>query len=428
MQRLSPGTVIVGIFAVLFGLVGAYAVRQSLQKPPQAAAEEPAPRPTLVPVASADLEPGRPITLGDVAIMELTAEQLAAQSGQWPAQYMTNPQQIIGRTLNEIVVRGMPFTTTDFYPEGMGPTVQDRLKPGLRAVTIPIAGNSPDVGMTSPGAFVDILFRAQPDGDHNFPETTITLIESVEVLAVGDNLLPGRSPETPPNNVTLAVSPEQAGALKVVQGRGELMLALRSPDDLEKVGSFEPQTLESLLGVIVEPTPPAITTDVFRGSNKATNSFTESVAAVSRITGRPLSPRSANTNAPTVILPGVSDTPASVDEPKPIDSAAAPVTQPTAISQPEPNAIVSSAERLQPLSEIPAASVSGSPSSVPAGGQDLQAAQLNTVTRTTKSYDDVAPRPRREVRAQWSIMNSLYIDPPRRGCGNQLGACCRQRG
>ena len=34
MQRLSPGTLILGIFAVLFGLVGAYAVKKYTQDQP----------------------------------------------------------------------------------------------------------------------------------------------------------------------------------------------------------------------------------------------------------------------------------------------------------------------------------------------------------------------------------------------------------
>ena len=33
MPRLSPGTLIVGVFAILFGLVGAYVVKRSLHGP-----------------------------------------------------------------------------------------------------------------------------------------------------------------------------------------------------------------------------------------------------------------------------------------------------------------------------------------------------------------------------------------------------------
>jgi hypothetical protein len=57
---------IVAIFAVLFGLVGAYAVRRYLEPPPPPAAA--AEQPITIPLASIDLDPGRPIRLGDIVL------------------------------------------------------------------------------------------------------------------------------------------------------------------------------------------------------------------------------------------------------------------------------------------------------------------------------------------------------------------------
>ncbi|MCO6457790.1 MAG: Flp pilus assembly protein CpaB, partial [Pirellulaceae bacterium] len=287
MSRISPGTVIVGIFAVLFGLVGAYAVRKSLQRPEQQAE---APQLNVVPVASIDLIPGRTLSVGDIAIMRLTAEQIRERG--LPEGYMTNSQQIIGRTLREPLKQGQPFMTTDLYPEGMGPSVAERLKPGLRAVTVPIANTAAVAGMATPGSFVDVLFRTDSSfGGEELAQTTITLLESVEVLAFGQNILPGTRPPNRPqaqDTVTLAVSPEQAAALKVVEDRGDLMLTLRSPADLEYISDPQPLTLDSLLGLAAAP-PPA-TTEIYRGTNKETMSFLSEEPPMTRITARPVRP------------------------------------------------------------------------------------------------------------------------------------------
>jgi Flp pilus assembly protein CpaB len=244
MSRITPGTVIVGIFAILFGLVGAYAVQRYLNPPPKVEAKPEIQR-TRVPMASIDLAPGRELTLGDIAIVTYTPEQL--KKAELPDQFMTNPQQIIGRILREPVAKGGSFVTTQFYPEGTGPTVADRLAPGLRAVTIPVQGTGVLNGLASAGAHVDVLFRTFENETKNIAATTVTLLEDVEVLAVGKNLVPGARVESDITAVTLAVTPNQANAIKIVEGQGDFSLSLRGASDATSAASTGPQTLQSLL-------------------------------------------------------------------------------------------------------------------------------------------------------------------------------------
>ncbi len=136
MSRLSPGTLLLGIFAVLFGLVGAYAARQYLQQTPPEDAPVETVRRQIVPLASADLAPGRTITMGDVMLVRMTRDEIRKRG--IPGDFMTNPSQVIGRTLRTPLKRGRSFVTTAFYPEGTGPSVASRLKAGHRAVTIPL--------------------------------------------------------------------------------------------------------------------------------------------------------------------------------------------------------------------------------------------------------------------------------------------------
>jgi pilus assembly protein CpaB len=269
VSRITPGTVIVGIFAILFGLVGAYAVQRYLNPPaaPQQAAPEV--QRVRLPLASVDLEPGRPLTLGDIAVVSYTREQL--KQLDLPDQYMVNPQQIIGRILREPVGKGEAFTTTRFYPEGTGPSVAERLEPGLRAVTVPVEGTGLLSGLASAGARVDVLFRTFPDEENNVSTTTVTLLEDVEVLAVGRNVVPGAQVASDVSAVTLAVTPHQANALKIVEGRGEFSLALRAGDDDSLAADSGPQTLHSLLKI--RPKQPPHKTEVWRGNNLQTMTF-----------------------------------------------------------------------------------------------------------------------------------------------------------
>lgn len=268
VSRITPGTVIVGIFAVLFGLIGAYGVRKYLQgsgTPPPAAAQ---PRREIVPLASMDIPAGRQVVLGEVALLQLLPDQVRKMraDNKLPPQYMSNPQQIIGRILKKPVKKGDAFQTDFFYPEGTGPTVAEKLTPGLRAVTIPVEGTGALGGYDGPGSYVDIVFRSRADDDAGIPETTVTLLEGVQVLAMEQEsarVPPGTSLQ---NRVTLAVTAEQANALKIAEGRGTFSLSLRNPDDVEIATISVPQTLDRLLNV---PVRDEHITAIYRGGGAA---------------------------------------------------------------------------------------------------------------------------------------------------------------
>jgi Flp pilus assembly protein CpaB len=160
----------------------------------------------------------------------------------------------------------------------MGPSISERLKPGYRAVTIPIQNDAAVAGMATPGSVVDVILRTRPAAAEPIPETTVTLLEGVEVLALGRVATPGvqmvgdargRSEVT----VTLAVSPRQANALRVVEGRGELSLAMRNPSDRVISADSAPQTLHGLLGLVPAQRH---ATEFYRGTARSTVTFTGS--------------------------------------------------------------------------------------------------------------------------------------------------------
>lgn len=268
MSRITPGTVIVGIFAVLFGLIGAYGVRKYLQGDRTPASAASAPRREIVPLASMDIAAGRQVVLGEVALLQLLPEEVRKMRAdkKLPTQYMNNPQQIIGRILKKPLKQGEAFQTDHFYPEGTGPTVAEKLSPGLRAVTIPVEGTGALGGYDGPGSYVDIVFRSRADENAGIPETTVTLLEGVQVLAMEQEsarVPPGTSLQ---NRVTLAVTAAQANALKIAEGRGTFSLSLRNPEDVEIAAASIPQTLDRLLNV---PVRDEHITAIYRGGGTA---------------------------------------------------------------------------------------------------------------------------------------------------------------
>ncbi|MBA4016595.1 MAG: Flp pilus assembly protein CpaB [Pirellula sp.] len=306
MARISTGTMTVGIFAVLFGLAGAYALRAALTGP--APLPPAAPRTVSVPLATLNIPAGRQIVMADLALAPMTAEDMKSRKYNLDL-VMLDTSQIIGRIVQTDIKQGEPILTTALYPQGSGPKLSDKLKPGMRALTIPIDNLAAVGGSTVEGCFVDVIFRSKKrDADMlrgilEIPATTVTLLENVEVLSVGRVGDPDAGAangnvdvrQRSQNNtagpkgygtnyqdstvvsVTIAVSPDQANVIKAVLGQGEMSLALRSgPAAADKPGpqgaatdAVTPNkyTLESILGVKHPTIASMDRIEIFRGSN-----------------------------------------------------------------------------------------------------------------------------------------------------------------
>jgi Flp pilus assembly protein CpaB len=276
----------VGVLAIFSGLLGAYGLRAVLlTEPPQPAAKAAF---VTVPLATADLPAGRVIRFGDVGIHRLTPKQVSERRLANPS-VMLAADQVMGRRVRVAIKQGEPFLTTSLYLEGSATNVSELLRPGFRAVSVQI----PELmgGMTDAGTMVDVVFRSESrksgNGTTYVPETTVTLIEGVEVLHVerpkvmvqeSGNLdirnRNGRVSVSAPPTVTLAVTLEQANILRTVEGRGVLSLVPRSADELPLGRALAPSkrfTLENLLGI--EPAKPPFVTEIYHGPNRQVRQF-----------------------------------------------------------------------------------------------------------------------------------------------------------
>ena len=235
------------------------------------------------------------IRLGDISLVPMTPKQLNSQ--EWPIQsVMLSAEQVIGRTLLKPLRQGRPFLTTELYLEGSGPEYTKLLTRGYRAVSLVIPLDRG--GYVNPGSSVDVLFRAAPRaGDADtaaIPETTITLIQGAEVLAVERPLpstnrlaatrgidLRNRDVSSQPAapTVVLAVAIEDANRLQAVLGRGEISLVSRPPGETDAGRPPGPVRLEDVLG-IEPPVPPEpvaeptrYLTEIYRGTDRSVNGF-----------------------------------------------------------------------------------------------------------------------------------------------------------
>jgi Flp pilus assembly protein CpaB len=264
MSRLSPVTLVVAVVALLMAFAGAFAVRQFVEREAGEQKEPVSQEPKSVPVAAIDLEPGRQIRESDLATIRIPLEQYPASPFAKKA-YISSVEQLSGRVLRGAIKAGDSLGPDDLFPEGTGPTVAAQLPTGMRAVTVKVSGSGFVDGFATPGTEVDILFRSTSDGNDELPETTITALHGIQVLAVDSRPYPmavpggGSSAQKPVEDVrvTFAVLPTEATMLKALEDRGEISLSLRpevdAVDAVAKVDAVvEPERHAQTLTAILE--------------------------------------------------------------------------------------------------------------------------------------------------------------------------------
>jgi len=251
MSKGNSGSLTVVIFALLIGLGGAFVVRQQMSRqnelPPLPLAK-PAEKMIYVPTAALDFTKGHVLSLSDIQIFTYTQQQIDKSPYAGKA-FMGDPNQLVGRALKIPLKKGEVFLPDQLYADGLGMGVAERLQPGYRAVTVPIQDVGAVYGFARPGTMVDVLFRSNSESDR--PEQTLTLLERIQVLALNtdlrtDSIISSKDIGT----VTLAVTPPQAKVLKVVEGRGDLSLALRNPNDTFQYSPIDLTDFNPLIGQV----------------------------------------------------------------------------------------------------------------------------------------------------------------------------------
>jgi len=206
-------------------------------------------------VAARDLEPFQVVDTTDLGSLEVPRDEL-------PEGAVTSPSDTIGRVLLEPLAARQPFRL-EMLAEGPEVDLATIIVPGKRAVTLTLDSGTGD--LIRPGSVVDVIASVDVGGQ----PVSMTLLQSVLVLAVGDRSLvspAGRgAPRGASTSVSLLVDVRGAESLLLVQGQGRLSLALRNPDDADVV-DMEPTRLREIAprtpARVATPPPPSNRRDV----------------------------------------------------------------------------------------------------------------------------------------------------------------------
>lgn len=298
MKRITPGTVTVGVLAILFGLVSAYAARHYLQAAP--AVQQAAARPQMatVVVAKYNLPKYARLRAEDLELLPVAPHSV-------PQGALQLQSRALARLVKNTILAGQPLLEKDLFAVGEVPMLADQLPPGFQAVTLAVDANSALNGMIQPESVVDIALTVTNDRPEVGGLATLTLVRAVKVLATSEQRY--KASEDRPaglRNITVAVTPEQANKLILAQRYGTLSVSLRGTVDAELVAAKSDSernlvnTLD-LLGLpapkeIIEPIPeepPTKTAQIWRGGQMVEVTFdasaiTESLNATAVAEGR----------------------------------------------------------------------------------------------------------------------------------------------
>ncbi len=156
---------------------------------------------------------------------------------------------VLGRRLESSMSAGQTLLTTDLKPLSQRQGLNGVVRQGMRAVSIPVDTVSAVNNLVQPNDNVDLIgtFRF-PDmrGDNALDTVTLTLLQDVKVLAVGNRWgnsgfepTGGRSYST----VTLLLWPDEVEMIIFASQKGKLSLSLRNFEDSRIERSIESRSI-----------------------------------------------------------------------------------------------------------------------------------------------------------------------------------------
>lgn len=237
--------IIIVLVALAITIAGATAMlvnRLVSQRPAPVAVVQPPPAPATedVLVAASDIAAGSTIAAGDLRYMPWPRDGIDSRlvlrtSSPDPVADFT------GTIARRPLLTGEPLSQAAVFRRDQGGVLSAMLRPGMRAVSVPVTLTSGVGGFVQPDDHVDILMdqdmttaesNGQPlHGDFLRLATQVVLAD-VRVLAVDDKL--GRSESSAPaanasaRTVTFELTPKDAEILLTAQKMGEISLSLRS--------------------------------------------------------------------------------------------------------------------------------------------------------------------------------------------------------
>jgi len=204
--------------------------------------------------------------------------------------FVESKEEDVVDTLSGAVVRtgltaGEPLTSGRIVRPGDRGFLAAVLRPGMRAVSVPINATTGISGFIFPGDFVDLLLTQSIERGEVKRRASETVLREVRVLAVDQRVSDQEGEPAVAKTATLEVTPKQAETIAVVMEIGRLSLALRSLQSETEDGEtvIEPKgptlTWDSQVSKVLQPVrapdgkPATTQVKVVRGSESQTLAF-----------------------------------------------------------------------------------------------------------------------------------------------------------
>lgn len=183
-------------------------------------------------------------------INEEMLETKSYPANAMPEGAFATMEELIGRVPKVEAPAGLPILESMLLPPGSRGGLY--VKPGYRAVAVRIDASSGVDYHLEPGAYVDVLgsFAVRRNGRGETLATTV--LENVEIAAVGPRLSPvmadGSTSSRTVRAVTLFVKPNDMPRLLLAEQKGRIKLGLRSEQDADRLSAIETISDRELTG------------------------------------------------------------------------------------------------------------------------------------------------------------------------------------
>src|SRR6516165_2881501 len=139
------------------------------------------------------------------------------------------PESFTGWVARDPIAAGEPISDAKIVSPGSRGFLAAVLRPGMRAISVPVTATSGISGFVFPGDQVDILIThrltGHGDGSHDAAET---VLQDVRVIGIDQKLDSKTGEALVAHTATLEVTPKQSEMIAVAAEIGKLSLSLRS--------------------------------------------------------------------------------------------------------------------------------------------------------------------------------------------------------
>jgi pilus assembly protein CpaB len=231
-------------------------------------------------IASQPIKPRTPLTVDIV------------EEGSIPEQFYSDSMLTAGdleinrrRLLIHRIEKGQPIYFHNLEGEEGDKSLGQRLRPGGRAITIPVNQQAAVGYWIQANDHIDVVGTFQNMAGERAEMVALTILENIVVLKTGNRGKGVNNPESADytfSTVTLLVLPEEAEMLILAQKIGTISLTLRNPDDRTLMHERAWTTLKTLLTrerakkLRIKRIQTLDTIRILRGIRKTTSPFAKS--------------------------------------------------------------------------------------------------------------------------------------------------------